>query len=394
MQDSTKTYQAANPLTTARAHAGADYAPVRDTLLTGDELFCLYDDGEGHTSLWRMTALDAAGELRDIDFCIEETETEENGSFDNPYLDLPRELAYDPFTGQPRLLTALEFLEALQRWNSAQAIAEADADSVARLAQLYLDAFAQLPSNTVAAAWGGDDADAMLKRVEYDVVSYFQDTVPLSLFRTPAQLERWLTRHLAVSPLRAEVRSLRRWEPDRENAMLFLTKHIVKDKEDRYYPWLPHTDFTPEMWVSSFDNLAARPGLVIDYDGAAPQDYTADFAVHRADFPADAVFSTPAQDVDGTQPQPTWWMLSFPDLDIHLCIEHTAALLELTVDRDGQSVALRIQLPEDGELLRRVEAHRRRWAELYDAHLADPVLIPAAAALATHLDAVDITREA
>ena len=178
MQDSTKTYQAANPLTTARAHAGAEYAPVRDTLLTGDELVCLYDDGEGHTSLWRMTALDAAGELRDIDFCIEETETAEHGSFDNPYLDLPRELAFDPFTGQPRLLTALEFLEALQRWNSAQAITEADADSVARLAQLYSDAFAQLPVNTVAAAWGGDDADAMLKRVEYDIVSYFQDTVP------------------------------------------------------------------------------------------------------------------------------------------------------------------------------------------------------------------------
>lgn len=181
-------------MTTTRERAGSGYAPVRVTLITGDELICLYDGGA--SSLWRSTALDAAGELRDFDFCIEETETEEAGVFDSPYLDLPMELEFDPHTGQPRLLQALEFLESVQRWNSAQAIVEADPLSTERLEKLYPDAFARLPGNNIDNQWGGDDADAMLKRAGYNVVSYFQQSIPLSLFRMPAQSERWINRHL------------------------------------------------------------------------------------------------------------------------------------------------------------------------------------------------------
>lgn len=74
IQNSPQQYQEDNPTTTTRERAGAGYAPVRVTLITGDELICLYDGGA--SLLWRLTALDAAGELRDFDFCIEETETE------------------------------------------------------------------------------------------------------------------------------------------------------------------------------------------------------------------------------------------------------------------------------------------------------------------------------
>lgn len=181
------------------------------------------------------------------------------------------------------------------------------------------------------------------------------------------------------------MRSFRQWVPPLVDWGTFLTKHIEKDSEDRYYSWLVNSSYTREQWLASFDGFPERPGFFVEYDGATPKHYAAELAVHRDDFPEETEFSPPAQDADPNVEHPTWWMLSFPDLDIHLCVERTGSVFDFTVDCDGQYVEVNIQLPAEAKVWRHFEAHRRRWADLYDHRLTDPDLDPAAATLATYL---------
>ena len=205
-----------------------------------------------------------------------------------------------------------------------------------------------------AQPWAGDDVESMLNRAQHNVVAMEERDINIGNFLHPEYLAEHLGEVLAGTPLEVRVEPITKWSIN-DRTLMRLIRH---GEEDLYSSFFFFVGVDHEEWIE-VEIGENNQGLHVRFDGTELMDLEAFGACRLSELPKRVGLAGRGFH--------SWWLLSFPTLDVGFVVPSHGVMLKIKVDDDGQSVEIRA-FPE-GERTRHnalVDAFTRRWGHLID----------------------------